>query len=173
MVTHQKIFFNGDFNFPNMGNWSELHTTSFLDTIIASFDKGNTLSSTNTQIKTLYDFSESWLLTQTINENTRKNNILDLFFTNDENAVLNSEIIHNVSFSDHNLVKIYTNTVFEKIISEKEDYPYMTEIPKYRLLEGTSQDWCDLNSHLNSVFGEDILLTQGHFLLTHGDFLLT
>ena len=107
-----KFFINGDFNFPTMGNWNEMVVTKFVDSLIKSYDRGNQLSVINNQIKILYEFTEMWLLTQKIHENTRIQNTLDLFFTNDENSISNSEIIRNISFSDHNLVKLYTNITF-------------------------------------------------------------
>ena len=48
-----KIFCNGDFNFPSMENWNDTLITSFLDTLISSYDKGKSLCPTNLQIKTL------------------------------------------------------------------------------------------------------------------------
>ena len=85
-----KIFFNGDFNFPTMESWNDRVITNFIDIMINSYDKGKLLSVTNNQIKTLYECTETWLLTQKICENTRNNHILDLFFTNDENSILDS-----------------------------------------------------------------------------------
>ena len=154
-----KIFINGDFNFPSMSNWNDTITTKFLDTLIDSYDNGKSLSVLNKQIKILYDFIEEWLLFQKIHENTRKNNILDLFFTNDEDSVINTEIINNVSFSDHNLVKLYTDLNFSNKEACVEDYPYSTNIPRYNLLEGSDSEWNNLNSFYSDINWSEVFNT--------------
>ena len=84
---YQIIIF-GDFNFPNIC-W-------------------NTLSFSSDAIS-LNNFMDKLFLDQYICENTRKSNILDLLLTDDCNFVQLVKAI-DVNFSDHKLVKIFTDS---------------------------------------------------------------
>ena len=79
------------------------------------------------------------------------NNILDLFFSNDEYSISKIEIINNVVFLDHNLIKLYTDMNFLNDDNVDNDYPCSTSIPQYNLLEGSDSDWCRLNSFFNNL----------------------
>ena len=92
------MFIFGDFNYPNIP-WNNLSITD--------------ISKSNTDLD---NFINNHFLTQYIQENTRKNNILDLFFSNDPNFVQLVKI-NNINFSDHNIVKIY-NTYFNNLNSD-------------------------------------------------------
>ena len=101
--------------------------------------------------KLFTDFLNDNFLSQFVNENTRLNNILDLFLSN------NPSFIHlvkceDIAISDHNLVKIFTdffslpNTKFktEFIVSDKPDFSSL-DLPKanYELINHIihSYDW--------------------------------
>ena len=134
-----------------MADWDDNIITKFIDTMMTSQETGRPLSVTNAQIKILYEITNELLLSQIIHENTRLNNIIDLFFTNDEYCIQSIESIKNISFSDHNIMKICTNISFSKQDTSDEDYPYSTEIPRYNLLEGTDDNWSSLNSFYDNL----------------------
>ena len=97
-LNKQNLFISGDFNFPNIP-WNNLSITD--------------ISKSNTDLD---NFINNHFLTQYIQENTRKNNILDLFFSNEPNFVQLVKI-NNINYSDHNIVKIYT-TYFNDLNSD-------------------------------------------------------
>ena len=90
----------GDFNFPRV-SWDNFSscTQSVIDADFVSFLDDN-------------------FLTQYINENTRGNNILDLFFTNDPNFV-QLVTVKDINISDHYLVQIFTS-FFTKLCSDTD-----------------------------------------------------
>ena len=95
-LNKMNVIIFGDFNFPQIC-WESLDFCS------DSLD--------------LCSFMEKFFLSQYVRENTRKNNILDLFITDDCNF---AELVkvNNVNFSDHNIVKNFTN-FFSNLSSTK------------------------------------------------------
>ena len=94
---HKFIF--GDFNFPQI-----------------SWNNFNSLSYKTPQLVKLFNFMDKELLNQYVVSNTRKNNLLDLFFTDNSNFVQHIKT-EDVAFSDHRLLKIF-NTFFSPIIKD-------------------------------------------------------
>ena len=98
------------------------------------------MSSEKEQGKALLEWTEKNFMEQKVTTATRKDNILDLVFTNNENFVLNHEIIINSRLSDHNTVKINLNTEKEEEVSKKKENPYPNKIFEYNLLKGSKED---------------------------------
>ena len=88
------ILITGDFNLPTM-NWAS-------DTIYGGS------SSDRSQAELLFNLAEDYCLNQIIETPTRLNNILDLFFTNNEH-IIHDYLVHPTNLSDHNLITINTN----------------------------------------------------------------
>ena len=86
-----KSFLFGDFNFPQL-NWKDCELQNYS-------------SPATTKLK---NFTDDHLLLQYIKSNTRKNNILDLFFTNNSDFVQFVKI-HDALISDHYLIEIFTS----------------------------------------------------------------
>ena len=63
-------------------------------------------------------FAQEQCLQQYIGKPTRKNNILDVFLTNND-QLTRQIIITETSMSDHNIIQIETNI---KIVEEKQKY---------------------------------------------------
>ena len=57
----------------------------------------------------LMKLADKYFLSQVIHDPTRKNNTLDLCFTNDPNSFLSIETIPFPSVSDHNMIRIQTS----------------------------------------------------------------
>ena len=55
---------------------------------------------------------------------TRKDNILDLFFTNCNDSINNVEILNNVILSDHNLCIIDSDIGNINTQNNASEYPY-------------------------------------------------
>ena len=98
------IFVVGDFNFPpSIVQW-EKHG----EEVIPVTNKGS--SQDKLAFQTLQEMSEKHFLTQVIHQPTRKQNTLDLCYTNDPNSILNvvsTEV--PITVSDHNFINITTN----------------------------------------------------------------
>ena len=83
----------GDFNFPNI-KWP------------AGTISGGTLED-QAQAKTLLEGTGKAFLTQQLETPTRGSNILDLLFTNNQDAVMDYHMEKTI-FSDHNLITVHT-----------------------------------------------------------------
>ena len=88
------ILITGDFNLPII-HWSS-------DTIYGGS------SSDRSQAELLLTLAEDFCLKQIIETPTRLNNILDLFFTNNEH-IIHDHLIYPTNLSDQNLITIITN----------------------------------------------------------------
>ena len=93
----------GDFNLPHI-NWTNIALKNTTHTPISN---------------ALFEFMDQNLLTQYVNHNTRNNNILDLFLTDNSRFVDLIEV-EEISFSDHSLVKIYTTFFSNSAINSNE-----------------------------------------------------
>ena len=89
-----QLFIFGDFNLPNFC-WDD-------------FGKSTCSIPTGPSYALFQTFMEDYFLSQYVKQKTRKNNILDLFLTNDPTFVHMVECT-NLNISDHLMVKIYTN----------------------------------------------------------------
>ena len=70
------------------------------------------------QANAFFQFAQEQCLQQYIEEPTRKNNILDVFLTNND-QLTRQIIITETSTSDHNIIQIETNI---KIVEEKQNH---------------------------------------------------
>ena len=112
------------------------------------------------QAKLLLDLSQKLFTEQKMKDPTRKNNILDLFFCNDDELVIDQKFIESVITSDHSLNIIRTNiNINDQNNMEKpnNNNPYTTEIRLYELLEATDEEWENLRQFFYSHDWIDIL----------------
>ena len=98
------IKFTGDLNFP------------FIDRQMETADGGT--HENHVQANAFLQFAQEQCLQQYIEEPTRKNNILDVFLTNND-QLTRQIIIIETSMSDHNIIQIESKI---KIIEEKQKY---------------------------------------------------
>ena len=103
---NNNIILAGDFNFPDIKWKKEKHQ--------AEADKNN-LSYQATEFLNLI---ERYSLEQYVEAPTRKNNVLDLIFTNNENLI-NSTFVYKSIISDHKIIEC-TSTRILKIKNEAE-----------------------------------------------------
>ena len=107
MNESSQIVLTGDVNFPSI-DWSQSSVTS---------SQGRNIQASATQFLGL--LSEN-LLTQYVNEPTRKSNILDIFCTNNPFLVQSVEV-SQTNISDHNIVQITIHIETELIKSIPEN----------------------------------------------------
>ena len=111
----------GDLNFPEQNSWSEADREGIREPIQCR--QKNQWGRELTQAVILLEFIEENCLSQWVQEETRKTNILDLIFTNSL-TIRGTEIIPNSSeISDHNTV-ISTFLTAEKTESGDEPINY-------------------------------------------------
>ena len=128
------IIFTGDLNFP------------IIDWQMETADGGT--QENQVQANDFLQFAQEQCLQQYIEEPTRKNNILDVFLTNNDQLTRqNLIIITETSMSDHNIIQIETNI---KIVEEKQKYQIKKSNLSYRDLNFFSEDisWASIDADL-------------------------
>ena len=116
------IIFTGDLNFPTI-DWQM--ETAFGET-----------HENQVQANAFLQFSQEQCLQQYIEEPTRKNTILDVFLTNND-QLTRQIIITKTSMSDHNIIQIETNI---KIVEEKQNRQIKKSNLSYRDLNFFNED---------------------------------
>ena len=99
------------------------------------------------QIESLLDLTDQFFMNQMITEPTRNDNILDLFFANDEEVILKIEIEPQTILSDHKLQLITT------CFNQKDEYAPSQNANGFKMLNfnGRDVDWKTLNEKLTEV----------------------
>ena len=101
-------------------------------------------------------FAHEKCLQQYIEEATRKNNILDVFLTNNDQLTWQI-IITETSMSDHNIIQIKTNI---KIVEQQQNHQIKKSNLSYRDLNFFNEDISCAS------IGADLLNTSWDMLLT-------
>ena len=125
------ILMVGDYNFPFIRWPSKL---------INAREGEQAMASEKEQGKLLIEWTDSHFLEQIIMSPTRKENILDLVFTNTTEVINRYKTTVNSKLSDHNTLTIYLNIDDEKT-AEKKKNPYPNTIYEYDLMKATEGDW--------------------------------
>ena len=99
------------------------------------------MSSEKKQGKMLLDWAEMNFLEQYIHTPTRKDNILDLVFTDSPNLIRGYETVVSKRFTDHNILKIYLTPSSEKEKEVKRKNPYTNQVYEYDLINADEEDW--------------------------------
>ena len=126
------IIFTGDLNFPTI-DWQ-----------METADGGN--HENQVQGNSFSQFAQEQCWQQYIEEPTRKNNMLDVFLTN--NDQLTQQIIFTeTSISDHNIIQIETNL---NIVEEKQNHQIKKRNLSYRDLNFFNEDtsWASIDADL-------------------------
>ena len=135
---HLDIHVMGDFNLPEMP-WNHENSAQ------KSLSKSGQM---------LQNFIEENLLSQYVQEPTRKSNILDLFLTNNSNLVLQCKPI-DTSLSDHRIVKIQTtHNINTKYGNPKPPFQPHT----FRSLNFNKANYDQINDHLKTVNWDELKL---------------
>ena len=137
------IIFTGDLNFPII-DWQ-------METV-----DGRTHEK-QVQANAFLQFAHEQCLQQYIEEPKRKNNILDIFLTNND-QLTRQIIITRTSMSDHNIIQIETNI---KIVEEKQSHQIKKSNLSYRDLNFFNEDicWASIDADLVNT-SWDMLLTD-------------
>ena len=136
------IIYTGDLNFPTI-DWQ-----------METADGGT--HENQVQANAFLQFAQEQCLQQYIEEPTRKNNILDVFLTNND-QLTRQIIITETSMSDHNIIPIETNI---KIVEKKQNNKIKKSNLSYWDLNFFNEDisWACIDAELNTSW--DMLLTD-------------
>ena len=93
----------------DMKNWSSEEIRLHLEKVHDRIDNGEIISRVKEQTKLLCEFTQDFFVHQIIEHSTRKSNLLDLVFCNEEDLFPNQTIIENVLMSDHKIVILESN----------------------------------------------------------------
>ena len=119
------------------------------------WDNGSVISTSSNapSYKLLTDFMNDNFFSQFINENTRSNNILDLFLTNNPNFV-HLVKCEDIAISDHNLVKIFTD-FFSFPNTEIRTASTVSNKPDFSALNLSKANFEVINHTINSLNWKD------------------
>ena len=78
---------------------------------------------------------------QFVHTATRKDNILDLVFTNSDEVINGCSTIINRQFSDHNTLRISLNYQYRNEVKLQRKNPYPNSIYEYDLMKATDENW--------------------------------
>ena len=140
----------GDYNFPFI-EWPSRKMYS-------RDQNPNNMASEKVQGQMLLDWAESNYMEQYINTLTRKDNILDLVFSNSPNLINGYVTIVNKNFSDHNILKINLNYNYTNEGRKVRKNPFPNRIYEYDLLNASEEDWIRYDvilTKLSENFEED------------------
>lgn len=146
-----EIHMMGDFNFPFV-KWKIEEGIN-----IGTIHSGG-LTDEQIQFKNLAAFAEKYLLCQLIDEPTRENNVLDLCYTNFQEAYHNISI-HKSSFSDHNVIMMDTKYICEENSNKHDETP--ENITGFKRLNFFDEkvDWSKIKSELKDITWEQELVS--------------
>ena len=115
-------------------------------------ENGKIISRIKEQTKMLCEFTQDFFIHQIIEHSTRKSNLLDLVFCNEDDLFTNQTVIENVLMSDHKIVILESNiSLNSKKESESKENIYKTTIPSYNLLLAEESEWNVLNEKLFDI----------------------
>merc|ERR1711989_235461 len=146
--TQREIILLGDLNFKSMNAWIESDKDGLREDIVGK--KKTQWGRELTQAIDLLEFIEDNGLIQWVAEETRKDSILDLVFTNSM-SMRGTEIIKNsVEFSDHNTVISTFLTARKEDKGEPPVNYHKSDLPLYKIEELEEEDWNRINKILFS-----------------------
>ena len=105
------------------------------------------------RVQVLLEFADEFFLHQVITSPTRRNNILDLIFTNNTNIINDQTIICNEKLSDHYFIQLnmnYDNHVSNETKKEKTNHS-KTNLNKYDFQAASDELWYRFNLLMQEV----------------------
>ena len=151
------ILISGDFNLGFLNSWDP----SQIEAIKGSIDKrsadGKNVAEDKLQAKMLIEFVEEHFLQQHVKEATRKENILDLIFTNNQDLIVKCNQIQHSKLSDHKTnVALLSYNLKPQELQEKVNFA-TTAIPEYNTAGADDEDWLRASKLLDRVNWEEEL----------------
>ena len=113
------------------------------------------------QAQNLLNFANEFFLQQHIRKPTRRQNILDLVFTNNHHLINDYQMVVNSHLSDHNTICLNLNYENVKIETNgRKTNHYHSQIPEYNYRDADEEDWLRLNLELDKIDWSILLAEQ-------------
>ena len=144
------ILISGDFNLGFLDSW-EPSTIEKLKAGALCPRAGRAASEEKKQALHLVDFAEDFFLLQYVDEATRKQNILDLIFTNNNNLIIRCRQVINAKLSDHNTIITELSYGLKQLENKQNKNFTTTTIPEYDFQGADDENWARMKSLLNVV----------------------
>ena len=135
-----QIFISGDFNLPN-----------FQTQVNQNSGDDNTNS--------LVEFMHRHLLTQCVRQNTRKQNLLDLFLTDIPEFITHIDV-SDTDMSDHRLIKIFTSYFQDLNLYSPSQNIYTNDSLDFSQIDINSTDFQKVNCALSQIDWEDMIVNN-------------
>ena len=136
---YNNILISGDINFPK-ANWA----------LINAGIPPESQSVDGIQIRMLTDFMSQFFMTQSVEEATRNNNILDVIISNNSDMISNHKFVKNNKFSDHDTIISELNIMSNDIQVKTKKIITDTNIPKYDMNNASKKEWDTFSEHINA-----------------------
>ena len=151
----------GDFNFPSLWAWEAIEV-DLLRQRAEKREEGDQGYQTKSGMAWL-ELTEEFGLQQKVRENTRKDHILDLVWTN-SNCPRNVRVMENVLLTDHHTVLL--DYAITKPAGERVEVtnPYTTKINLYDLKKITDPEWRNINHFITEKDWGNIAKTSAEEL---------
>ena len=150
------LLVSGDFNLGFLNSWD----VDSLETIKASTSSrqaaGRAVSEDKKQALMLIDFAEEFFLQQFIDEGTRRQNILDLVFSNNDQLIIKCSQITNTKLSDHNTICADLSYGLKPLEEKKNTNFSTTSIPDYDTSGADEEEWLRLRRLLETNHWEEM-----------------
>ena len=110
------------------------------------------------QIKDFLKFADEFFLYQIVDTPTRRNNILDLVFTNSDDLINNYSVVCNERLSDHSVIQMKLNSATNvDITSHKKKSFYTTKLSEYDFHSASDEIWMRFNLLIQKINFEEEL----------------
>ena len=150
------ILMSGDFNLAFLHKWDG-ETIEAMKAGTTCPRAGKSVAEEKKQALHLIDFVEEFFMTQYIENATRKNNILDLVFTNNSELINQCQQIINANISDHNTILTKLSYGLKPLEKKEKKNFASTKIPEYEVKAADDEDWLRMNLILQSINWEEEL----------------
>ena len=100
------LLLSGDFNLGFLNSWDINSIEAIKASTSSRQADGRAVSEDKKQALLLINFSEEFFLQQYIDKGTRRQNILDLIFSNNDQLIIKCSQITNSKLSDHNTISV-------------------------------------------------------------------
>jgi len=150
------LLVSGDFNLGFLNSWDVNSIEALKASTSSRQADGGRVSEDKKQALMLIDFSEEFFLQQFIDEGTRRKNILDLIFSNNDQLIIKCSQITNTKLSDHNTICAELSYGLKPLKEKKKVNFASTKVPEYDTRGADDEQWLRLNNLLNTIDWEDV-----------------
>ena len=145
------ILVSGDFNLGFLNSWDFKTIEELKAKSSNRAGDGRSVAEDKKQALFLIEFAEEFFLAQHIDQGTRRQNILDLIFTNNDQLITRCYQIINSTLSDHNTICCELSYGLKPLEQKGPINFSSTQIPEYDTAGADEEDWLRVNTLLQSI----------------------